>query len=74
MAVQGGSGVRVTGQVGSGLKEPDQSLGQKVPDWKEVMPNRQGARSVKVMEPRMEVILSDLQSRRDGGCVGFYLH
>ena len=36
-----------------------------MPDWKEGMPNRQGARLVKVMEPRMG-ILPDLQSRRDG--------
>ena len=42
------------GGVGSGLKEPDRRSGQKVLDWKEVTPNRRGARPVKLMEPRME--------------------
>ena len=56
------------------MKEPDRRLGKKVPDPEKVVSNSQGARSANVMEPKMEVILPDLQSRIDGGCVGLYLH
>ena len=48
------------------MNELDRRSGQKVLDWKEAMTNRQGARSVNMMEPRMEVILLDSQLRQDG--------
>ena len=49
-------------------------LKQKVPDREKVISNRRGARSDKVMELCMEVILPDLQSMQYGGCIGLYLH
>ena len=56
------------------MKDPDRRSRQKVPDWEKVMSNIQGARSENVMELQTGVILLDLQSRRDGVCVGLYLH
>ena len=66
--------VRVTGRDLVGAEGDGPEVGQKVPDWKEVTPNLQGARLTKVMETRMEALFPELQSRQDGVCVGLYLH
>ena len=71
---KGGGGVRVTGQgwVGDGGAGPEVGAEGARPGGGEA--NRQGARSVKVMELRMEGIFPGLQSRRCGGHLCLYLH
>ena len=52
------------------MKEPDRRLGQKMPDLREVTPNRRGVGSARMMLK----VLPDLRLRQDGGGVVLYLH